>query len=693
MAKEKKAIGDSGISGFFSGVFTDEYLTALQGTNGSVIYDTMRKHDTQIGMMLRMIKNPILSCDWEFLPAGDDKQQITCADFCDTYFKQEAKMPFGLLLQQILTCVEFGFSVFEVVWGFMEYEGKTYHIPKLQIRLQKSIQQIDPDTHCIKQLKTKGQTVDIPFEDLVFFILSQEGEDMRGVSTLRNSYQLWKYKQQMLKVQAIGIERMAIGIPILTFPNMTSTSDNDFLQAREAIENFTAYQNMYIAHPDKFKFTIQEGKFDSEAVKKTIDGYDTSIAKSTLTQFIELGSGGSSGSYSLGADQSRLFIDGLQFMVDYIEQIFNKYVIKKMIDYNFGEQKENGYPELKGLNLNKNKIQQLIDNYQKLIQVNAIQGTIEDEKFIRKTINVRELTEEEIQERKDKADATEIKTGKEGEGNSGNIEPKKLAESKRLTPAEQKRVKFIKLESKRIEDYMTFNLLAIKDKLLRDIEKVLDTGTIEAKGLKNIKLSLVSKYKEGLARKIAYVADAGWKNARTIAKPHLEKKLAEEINPKDLPKELQVFAINEADAFVEDQTMKLRVKAILTAQKGADTGLSTGQIISDTDMAVDAYIEGSSLPSGADNLTTTSFNTAEMKYYGQATVSKKIQAYKFNALIDDKTTPLCRDLNGHYYKSGSSALAKVQTPLHWKCRSYLEVVWIDESKVKIDNYISPLLKT
>ena len=95
---------------------TNEYLIDLQGKAGSDIYDQMRKSDTNVKMVLRVCKYPIVACSWRITNDGDAKlDDITAV--ANAYFMEQMKQSWQGLLFNILTMLEFGFSVFEIIWA------------------------------------------------------------------------------------------------------------------------------------------------------------------------------------------------------------------------------------------------------------------------------------------------------------------------------------------------------------------------------------------------------------------------------------------------------------------------------------------------------------------------------------------------------------------------------------------------
>jgi SPP1 gp7 family putative phage head morphogenesis protein len=60
---------------------------------------------------------------------------------------------------------------------------------------------------------------------------------------------------------------------------------------------------------------------------------------------------------------------------------------------------------------------------------------------------------------------------------------------------------------------------------------------------------------------------------------------------------------------------------------------------------------------------------------------KKIERVMSSAIMDDKTTDLCAELNGLVVEIDSPIYQQYQTPRHYNCRS----VWIPVTKEEIDN--------
>jgi len=657
----------------------------LRGLQGSFIYEKM-SFDSQIGMMLNMIKTPILSADWDISTSSDDKKHKFHAKFCKDYFFKNYPIAFVNLLYQLLSFTEYGFSIFEQVYSIWDYEGKRYTVPELLARLQVSIEEIQPRNEIIQQRRTDGQLVDIPFEYLVFFVLNQEGDDLRGTSLLRWSYWDWKRKSETEVIDTIGVRKNAIGVPDMVIPKSVKPDSPDYKAVQSILQRIGRSQNPYMIRYPDYVFTWQFGNYNNAITNQKISRHNTQMAKSVMTQFLELGQASKGGSFALGDVQSQIFLDSLQYLIDLITNTFNNKIIKPMIDINFG--KQDVYPELIGLNVNKGKIQTFITNYALLIEKGAIKPTISDEDFIRTKMEMPNLTEEQKIEREKQIAEPQPKPS-EPMPLSENATKLKLAE-KSNSALQKERNKFVEKNKPLLTDFMRENMTVIKEKLLVNLEKILNKGQIPQRGILNLDVPLINKYRSGLVQKVSYFVGDGFLTAKKDAKGHTTKlKLAEipDVDPNNLPDNLKVYAKNMSNNVIDDQTTSMKVKAVFVAQNKTDKGFTTKQTIAEVNKSLDDYILSGPIGTASSHLITDGSNVGFMDFGKQN--PDLIQAYQFIAVDDGNTTDICRWLNGHIYSVGGIALSQVRPPLHFNCRSFMRPIYADEPKAKIDDQLPP----
>jgi uncharacterized protein with gpF-like domain len=65
--------------------------------------------------------------------------------------------------------------------------------------------------------------------------------------------------------------------------------------------------------------------------------------------------------------------------------------------------------------------------------------------------------------------------------------------------------------------------------------------------------------------------------------------------------------------------------------------------------------------------------------------SNGVKYFRFRAVIDDRTSPQCRLLNGIIFKADDSNLSRYTPPLHFFCRSGLDDVDSSDDSMLFEN--------
>jgi len=674
MAIQRSRIGDVGQNEYALNTNRSvEYLEELQGRQGSINYRRMSKGDPIIGMILRSHKNPIRSASWNIpYPSDATDQEKFAIDLIKDCLFGESGTNFDCFLGKILSCLEYGFSVFEQYYKAEKKDGNIYLMPVIEQRMQTSIEDIFPDKEIIRQITITKGVVNISFQNLIFFTLNQSGEDMRGESILRNAYKTYKDKKSYQEWLGIGIQRSVSGIPSMKIPKGVSVDSPEYTAVELLLKTICEHENAYMITQEGYDFTVHESKFNADPVQKAIDSCDSAMALSVLAQFMLLGQQGNTGAFALSRDQSDFFLEGLQYIVNVIAGVLNDKIIRPFIKINFGETIDPSRVVLDGTNLNKKAGIELADVLTKLSSAGFIKSTVNDEIQLRSGLELPELTEEEIKERNIKINEPSEKT---------NIfNPVKFSEK-----TKNERAQYIDNSEKEMSDFMKASLLTIKDKMMADIERVLKQGTIEIRGLKTIEVSS-AKYLKGLNMKLAGIAQESYMRARKSAKTNKIK--FADINPKEIvDKTLQAFVLNQAQSISDKQTSAMLNRAILTSSNSVLKGMSISQAISNTSKAVDDYIDGSAVMVDGSLIVVGTANFGEMRFYKE--IEEQIWGYEFVAIDDDKTTEICSWYNGKRFSVNSTELTEAVPPKHPNCRSYLNPIYKSEQKPEIDDVIPP----
>lgn len=182
-------------------------------------------------------------------------------------------------------------------------------------------------------------------DKLAIFVNQKEGENWEGVSLLRSAYKHWLMKHKMYIIDAMAMERQGLGVPYAKRIAAGVTKKNEEEDMDELLANIRANEKGYARYSSNWEVGFLDMK--AGTIKnpiQMIQHHDRGILVNVLGQFLALGAGGAPGSWALSTDQSKLFLISIESVARYVCDVVNKYVVPKLVDYNFDGVKK--YPEL-----------------------------------------------------------------------------------------------------------------------------------------------------------------------------------------------------------------------------------------------------------------------------------------------------------------------------------------------------------
>jgi len=357
MATKRAEMGSSGTR-VDAGYPSEEYLTGLRGKKRADIFDEIRRSDGQIVMCLSAVKNPIKSATWEIEPGCAEGEQptpeaIEDAKLISHILMKDSDQPFPKLLSEILTFIDFGHSVFEITHKVVldhQRFGSFNGIASLGWRSQRTIERwnINKQTGKLDSITQMAdgdlsRDVTIPDQYLLTFSLNKEGSNYEGISMLRPCYGPWMRKDLYLKLNAIGIEKFAVGTPLVEIPpgKEKGTEKTNMISA---LEKYQSHEANYLMFPAGWKITLNNNAYDPSKVEESINNEDKRIAKAFLANFLELGMSGG-GAYALSNDLSDFMLSGLEHVANEVAGPINMDLIPSLVKLNRGPREF--YPRLK----------------------------------------------------------------------------------------------------------------------------------------------------------------------------------------------------------------------------------------------------------------------------------------------------------------------------------------------------------
>ncbi len=391
-AKVKKGleVGDTGTR-ILAGVIGEEYNSKLRDRAGIDVYDEMRKSDGTVKSAILVISMPIRSAKWYIEPGSEDAADVEIADFVTKALFEYQSIAWDDLLRQALLSMPFGVMVFEKVFATADIDGKTRVIwDKIAPRMPRSIYKWaigSSNDKGITQNRSDGTTCEIPISKLLIFVNEMEGENWWGTSILRAPYKHWFIKNTIYKIDAIAHERQGLGVPYAKIPEGYTETDRS--RAEDILKNLRANKEAFIIEPHDYEIGFKDmmGKSTRDP-ESSITHHNREIMKSVLAQFLELGASSGSGSRAVSQDHSELFLQSLETVANGIANVFNKYAIKQLVDFNYDNVKF--YPKLAYTNISKVDAVTLSTAYQTLISAGGMKAGSTDEQWFREHMGLPE---------------------------------------------------------------------------------------------------------------------------------------------------------------------------------------------------------------------------------------------------------------------------------------------------------------
>lgn len=687
----------------FTGIFNEEYLLELKGVRAAQTYDKMRRGDGQVQMVLAAIKNTLRSATTSIESMVSDesdpffelaKEQ---ADFASFQIFQDLRRPWSQILDEMFSCVDFGHAVQVMVdknvqghpkWG--NYTGladlcwispKTIY--RWNINPYGDLQSIDQQAYGDLQ-----SVATIPGDFLVVTSLQREGDNFEGISVLRGSYGSWWRKNQYLKIQAIGTERNALGIPSITVP-AGKENDAERARAENVLAALSAHQLQWVTMPEGWDFQILEGKFSADAVARVIDQEDQAMARSALANFLNLGQQGSGGAYALGDTQQKLFLLGNQYIATKVCDAFNLKIIPRLIRLNYGPQPV--YPQMKMSGLTD----RASEEWQKIITGFKQSGSLgvwsrADAAHTRKRLGL-------LPENPDDPAGGQPTTNTPGtpgedpaptgpDPDPADPAPKKLdSRTIQLSAKGSAGVKLINSAAESLSDVMKSNVRLMGHKLIADlieawerlpegskpaaIKKVQASGLVQYKNiLRNSMLNLSTRALNQVKAENPKI-DAGKFTAKFSDPAGINGKPPKKKDVMKLPKRVREAVDAQAGLIVDAQAADLE-KAIF---------FQFGQIEPLVDSAAIIEQELGKKLDGVLTATETAAQIAGAKvvnetrhfFYFDEDVFEQFESVTF--YNEDPVTEICQWMNGRVFDKNDADSWQYEPPLHYNCKSLLVI--------------------
>lgn len=359
MKPDLREIGSTGLNSQ-SGYIHEDLITDLRGARWINTVQKMSEQDAIIGSMLFSIEMLIRRTGFSIVPAdgGED-----VAEFVESCF-DDMSMSWNDTLSEILTMLPFGWAWMEEIYKVRSGDSRDAKKRskfndgrigwrKWSIRGQNTLNRwvFDDDggIQAMEQIAPpRYRRAIIPIQKSLLFRTTVRRGNPEGRSILRNAYISWHYRNNIARIEGVGIERDLAGLPVAYVPaSALSSTATDAEKAlvtavKDIVTKIRRDEKEGVIWPLAYDDNNNEmyrlallstggtRQFDTD---KIISRYDQRILMSVLADFILLGHE-KVGSFSLSADKTDLFVSAISAWLNSIADVINRHAIPRLLSYN-----------------------------------------------------------------------------------------------------------------------------------------------------------------------------------------------------------------------------------------------------------------------------------------------------------------------------------------------------------------------
>lgn len=424
-APSTKPRGESGRARTDGFIQPDEINQALVGERGLEIFDEMFRTDADCRRAVMMIVVALAAGTWTVEPFGTEEDETTdedrnVAEFVRWNLFDNLK---GGLIAHIWAALRVvlraGNAPFEQIYEVKQWDGRTvFALRNLDLRLPRTIQrwmQDGPDLTAIEQWTPNAGKNVLPMRDLVYYRLGEEGDNWEGESLLRPAYKHWKYKSAIELVQAIGIEKSAVGVPTGYPPENASEDDKDRFE--EFLANIRANEAAFFMAPGpradhaktqngtqgwfwEFVTVGTSGEGGKRDIEAALNYHTSKIDAVILAEFMRLGQQGEGARATADVQQNPFLALCEGFVGVLVENPINLQLVPRIVDLNFSTDR---LPKLSCSLIDSTSLSDLGTYVAALAEKGAIRVEPTLEAYLRKRADLPEADEEAIEKNQEEA--------------------------------------------------------------------------------------------------------------------------------------------------------------------------------------------------------------------------------------------------------------------------------------------------
>jgi len=303
--------------------------------------------DPQLAGNLALIDSALSGASFKFKGGRDDVRE-----FLEELYPEDQLRSF---FSQAADYLAYGCALFEMVPYYDRTTGR--YLENSYPRQTWTIMgwDVDANTRQLKGVKQSGINGSgyIPSTRLILFVNKPDGDNYEGISILRPCYGPWKLKWGQRRIDALGAQRYAAGIPHIEMTPQPSAEQITTAKALGA--SLSSGDGAYIVtNPADgiMKVSLLTMTGQGYNAEPKVAEYNIEMSRALLGQFMSFTSG-SLGGEQLAREMIQLFYNSVQAFGNSMCRVADLQKFHRVVDWNFAGLTKADYPQVEISGVNK----------------------------------------------------------------------------------------------------------------------------------------------------------------------------------------------------------------------------------------------------------------------------------------------------------------------------------------------------
>lgn len=658
------------------------------------------RRDDAIAPLSLLKKLTILNSDWEIRTEHEDVKE-----YFDTVGFEFLEKHLYLYFLEMLTMFDYGNSFTEPVFKLKQTTmGDKVCLTDLKTRAPHSMEYHTDkkgDITFYRQLASSGD-IDMYPGKYIHLVHNQEFQNPYGQSDFTEGvYTAWWSKQIVIKFMNIYLERYGAPTVVAKYKSgaPTRTEKTDMLKF---VKNLSAKSGGVFS--DKFELDLLESKSGQNPFIEAINLYNLMISRAMLNPDLT-GFGGSEvsgGSYALGEQQFDAWYMSLELPKKQLIRQFNRKIVKPLIAWNFGAEAA-AESEFVMQTVSEAKKAEQAKIYIEAVKNGVTPAVIGGVNTMLKAINYPEVTDEDMEKAQEAQEAPapimdiSERPRMSGEPMGDDVEEEEPQPEDMACGKKKKQASNFALNRQPNKWEQKYDFTRANNELDALEETWFTNCSVEIESSINAMVTHIQKRKIIENKRLDLVEEVKVPHQAKIRKQFRGMlKSSYSVGDKNASDSIpSTFAIEQQNA-LDDVAGWIGAQAdMLTSAESAEIlkkvkpvlidGIRSGKGVSQIMTEIDKALKGWDITLNAPRVETivrtnvaSAWNQAKVDRYQK--VESEIQAYEYSAIMDTRTSDLCKELDGKIIRK--SEVDKYNPPNHFNCRSTLIPIFTDEDKVE-----------